>query len=79
MHTIKVNYTIPEELDKKLRQLIKSRERSSFVTKAITEKLKKLEKEEINKQLAEGYKTRAAEGREINQEWEAATLEKWDE
>jgi metal-responsive CopG/Arc/MetJ family transcriptional regulator len=79
MHTIKVNYTIPEELDKKLRQLIKSRERSSFVTKAITEKLNQLEKEKLRKQLREGYKAREYEDMKITEEWELATLEEGDD
>lgn len=79
MPSVRVNYTIPQELEKELKRLIKARERSAFVTKAIKEKLKELEKEALKKQLTEGYKARAAEGREINREWEAATLENWDE
>lgn len=79
MPTVRVNYTIPKDLNVKLNRLVKSRERSSFVTKAIDEKLRLLEKEELKKRLAEGYKARAEEDKEINQEWDVATAENWDD
>lgn len=79
MRSARVNYTIPKELHEKLNSLVKFRERSSFVAKAIEDKLKLQEKEELKKQLAEGYKARAVEDKEISKDWEVATMENWDD
>lgn len=79
MRAARVNYTIPKHLHEKLNRFVKPGERSSFVTKAIEEKLRLQEKENLKKQLAEGYKNRAAEDKEINKEWDVATMENWDD
>lgn len=74
MRTLKLNFTIPEDVAEALRNRIQQRRRSAFVTAALVEKLKKLEEEE----LIEGYQARNVEDTDINKEWENLTLQKWD-
>ncbi len=79
MSAVKVDFTIPKELDEKLRQTVEPGQRSSFVAQAIRERLAVLERERIVVALREGYLATREEDAQINSEWEGATLEKWPE
>jgi hypothetical protein len=77
MKTLKLNFTVPEDVAEALRAHVSKRKRSAFVSAAVAEKLKELEKEQLKQSLVEGYQARRAEDIEINQQWEGATLEEW--
>lgn len=77
MKTLKLNFTVPEDIAQALKSRINKRKRSAFVAAAVLEKLKELEQEQLEKELQEGYQARREEDAEINKEWERATLEKW--
>ncbi len=77
MRAIRLNFTIPEEIAERLREKVAERGRSAFIVEAIKERLDQMEREQFRLFMAEGYCVRREEDREMNQEWEAATLEKW--
>ncbi len=77
MKTLKINFTIPEEVAATLRARVGERKRSAFVAAAIQEKLDQLEEEQLRQALEEGYRVRRDEDAEVNREWEGATLESW--
>ena len=77
MKTLKLNFTVPEDIAEELRTRVSKRHRSAFVAAAVAEKLKELEAEQLRQSLVEGYKARQAEDIEVNQEWEGVTLEEW--
>jgi hypothetical protein len=77
MKTLKLNFTVPEDVAEALKTRVSKRKRSAFVTAAVAEKLKYLEQEHLRQSLVEGYQARQAEDAEISQEWEGAALEKW--
>ncbi len=77
MRTIRLNFTIPEEIAERLREKIAERGRSAFIAEAIKERLDEMEREQFRLLMAEGYRVRREEDREMDQEWEAATLENW--
>ena len=77
MKTLKLNFTIPEDIAEALKTRISKRKRSAFVAEAVAEKLKNLEQEHLRQALMEGYQIRQAEDAEVNQEWEGATLKEW--
>jgi hypothetical protein len=77
MKTLKLNFTVPEDVAESLRNRISKRKWSAFVTEAVRTKLKELEEEQLNRVLAEGYQARREEGIEIDREWQATTLERW--
>lgn len=77
MKSIKLNFTIPEHTASRLRRVVADGNRSGFVGAAIDEKLDQVERQQFFELLKEGYQVRRQEGIEINQEWEAITLEGW--
>lgn len=77
MKTLKINFTIPEDVAEALKSRVGKRKRSAFVVAAVADKLKELEEEQIRQSLVEGYQARQAEDAGVNQEWEGATLEEW--
>jgi hypothetical protein len=75
MKTLKLNFTVPEEVAEELKARVSKRKRSAFVSAAVLESLKKLEQEQLRQALVEGYKARQEEDAEVNREWEGATIE----
>ncbi len=77
MKTLKLNFTVPEDIAEALKTRVSKRKRSAFVAAAVAEKLKELEEEQLRQTLVEGYQARKAEDAKVNGEWEKATLEEW--
>jgi hypothetical protein len=77
MKTLKLNFTIPEDVAEALKSRVNKRKRSAFVAAAVADKLKELEEEQLRQSLVEGYRARQTEDAGVNQEWERATLEEW--
>ena len=77
MSAVKVDFTIPRELQQRLKRAIQPRQRSAFVAAAIAEKLHAVERARLNAELREGYLATRDENARINGEWETATLEGW--
>lgn len=77
MRTVKVNFTIPEDIVATLKARVGERGRSAFVGAAIRDRLAHLEQEELRRNLVEGYLARREEDAEVSKEWEGPTLEHW--
>ncbi|MCL4458799.1 MAG: hypothetical protein M1136_04295 [Chloroflexi bacterium] len=77
MKTLKLNFTVPEDVAEALKARVSKRKRSAFVAAAVLDKLQELEREQLRQALMEGYQARREENTEINREWEGATLEGW--
>jgi len=77
MKTLKVNFTIPEDIVLALNNRIEMRKRSAFVATAVREKLKEIEKEDMTKLLVEGYQALAEEHASRESDWENVSLESW--
>ncbi len=75
--TLKLNFTVPEDVARELKTRIGKRKRSAFVVEAVRVKLEELKKDQLRQELIEGYRARCQEDIGINQEWENATLESW--
>ena len=75
MKTKRLNITLPEEIADRLSSIPN---KSKYIAEALSEKIKREKKEALDALLREGYQATRLEGREINAEWEAATLEHWD-
>jgi metal-responsive CopG/Arc/MetJ family transcriptional regulator len=70
-----MNVKILEEL----MRLVEKRKRSEFINQAVLEKIKRVKKEFLEKELEEGYKLRSKEALEISKDFETVDLEGWDE
>ena len=77
MKTLKLNFTVPEDIAEALKARISKRKRSAFVAAAVLDKLKELEQEQLGQALVEGYQARREEDTETNREWETSTLGEW--
>jgi Arc/MetJ-type ribon-helix-helix transcriptional regulator len=79
MKTLKLNFTIPEDVAEALKTQVSSRKRSAFVSEAVRARLKEMEEEKLKQLLIEGYKAREKESAELDAEMEYATLENLDD
>ena len=79
MNMVRMNITIPEDLARQLDQLVDSRKKSRFITETLKERVKKIEKDKLQKMLEEGYKRRKEESISISRDFESIDLEGWDE
>lgn len=79
MSVVRMNITIPEELAQQLDKLIGPRKKSHFITETLKERIERIQDEELQKMLEEGYKVRKQESQSIAEEFESADLEGWDE
>ncbi|MBA7519969.1 hypothetical protein ES705_12057 [subsurface metagenome] len=70
----RLNITLPEEIAQEIKDIPN---KSGFISEAVKEKLERINKEKLDKLLIEGYKATRKEDKEINQEWEKITLERW--
>ena len=77
MKTLKVNFTMSEDVVATLKGRVSERNRSAFVTAAVRDRLHDLEQEELRQILIEGYQARQNEDAEVSKEWEVPTLEGW--
>ena len=76
--TLKLNFTVPEDIAQELKNRVSKSKRSAFVTEAVRRRLEELTQKQLEQELKEGYITRRKENEELNREWETATLEKWE-
>lgn len=71
----RLNITLPDEIAK---QLSEKHNKSRFIAEALKEKFEKEKRKKIERLLREGYKASSKEDKELNEDWEKASLEKWD-
>ena len=79
MNTIRLNITLPENLAHQLDRLVGPRKKSRFITETLRQRIEKIQNEQMQKLLEEGYKDRKAESLAITKEFEPIDLEGWDE
>ena len=79
MSVVRMNITVPEELAQQLDKLIGPRKKSHFITETLKERIERIQNEELQKMLEEGYKVRKQESQSITEEFESVDLEGWNE
>ncbi len=67
MNTVRVNITLPLEIAELLKDV---KNKSGFIAEAIRERIEKERKAYLIRELAEGYKVRKIEDRELAKEWD---------
>ena len=77
--TVRLNITIPKDLAEALKKFAGPRKRSQFIAEAVKQRIEQKEKEEMQKELEEGYQAAARQGLAIAKEFETADLDGWDE
>ena len=79
MNTVRLNITLPEELAEQLDKLVAPKKKSSFISETLRERIEKIQNEQLQKLLEEGYKATRKESLALAEEFEPADLEGWDE
>jgi metal-responsive CopG/Arc/MetJ family transcriptional regulator len=77
--TVRINVILSRELMESVNDNAGSRSRSRFISEALQEYVRKIKKDELEKQLEEGYQAAAKESIALAEEFEAVDLEGWDE
>ena len=77
--TVRINVTLPRELMESVNDIAGSRSRSRLISESLREYIRKIKKDELEKQLEEGYRAAAKESIALAEEFEAVDLEGWDE
>ncbi len=70
MNTVRMNITLSSEIAEMLKNV---KNKSSFITEAIRERIEREEKAYLVKELTEGYKIRKSEDHQIALEWDTAS------
>ena len=60
-------------------KLVGRKKKSRFIAETLKQRIEKIQHEELQKTLEEGYKTRKEESHAIAKEFESADLEGWDD
>ena len=79
MSVVRMNITVPEELAQQLDKLIGPRKKSHFIAETLKERIERIQNEELQEILEEGYKVRKRESQSITEEFQSVDLEGWDE
>jgi metal-responsive CopG/Arc/MetJ family transcriptional regulator len=79
MSVVRMNIVSPEELARQLDKLVGPKKKSRFITETLKQRIEKIQHEELQKTLEEGYKARKEESHMLAKEFESVDLEGWDE
>jgi len=77
--TVRINVTLPRELIESVNHIAGPRSRSRLISEALREYIRQIAKNELEKQLEEGYQAAAKESIALSEEFAAVDLEGWDE
>lgn len=70
MNTVRINITLPLEIADMLKDV---KNKSSFIAEAIRERIERDEKNHLIKELAEGYRVRKSEDKELVLDWDTTS------
>ncbi len=79
MNTVRLNVTLPAELAQQLNNLAGPKKKSRFIAETLRQRIEKIQNEQLQILLEEGYKSAKQESLAIAKEFEFVDLEWWDE
>jgi len=79
MNTVRLNVTLPKELARQLDNLAGPKRKSRFIAETLRQRIEKIQNEQLQILLEEGYKSAKQESLAIAKEFESVDLEGWDE
>jgi metal-responsive CopG/Arc/MetJ family transcriptional regulator len=77
--SVRMNITLPKDLANELDAFASPREKSRFIAESLRDRLSRLRREKLEKDLEAGYRARAQEARSLAKEFENVDLEGWDD
>jgi len=79
VNTVRLNITLPKEIAQQLDNLAGPKKKSLFITETLRQRMEKIQNEQLQILLKEGYKSTRQESLAIAKEFEPLDLEGWDE
>ena len=79
MNTVRLNITLPGELALQLDDLAGHKKKSSFIAESLKDRIEKVQREQLQALLEEGYKARRQESFAMAGEFELVDLDGWEE
>ena len=79
MNAVRLNITLPEELVRQLDDLAGPRNKSRFIAETLRQKIERMQNEQLQALLEEGYKSARQESLDLAKDFELVDLEHWDE
>jgi len=79
MNTVRLNVTLPKEIAEQLDNLAGTRKKSRFIAETLRQRIEKIQNEQLQTLLEEGYKAARQESLNITKEFEPVDLEGWAE
>jgi metal-responsive CopG/Arc/MetJ family transcriptional regulator len=79
MSVVRLNITLPEDLARKLDEIVKTKEKSRFIAETLRQRIERIQHEQLQEALEEGYKVRREESQFIAKDFEAVDMEGWNE
>ena len=79
MSVVRLNITLPDDLAQKLDEIVKTKEKSRFIAETLRQRIERIQHEQLQKALEEGYKARREESHFVAKDFEAIDLEGWNE
>jgi metal-responsive CopG/Arc/MetJ family transcriptional regulator len=79
MSVVRLNITLPEDLARKLDAIVRTKGKSRFIAETLRQRIERIQHEQLQKTLEEGYKARREESQFIAKDFEAIETEGWDE
>ena len=70
MNTVRINITLPLEIAEMLKNV---KNKSSFISEAIRERIERENRTNLIRELSEGYKIRKKEEKEISLDWDTTS------
>ena len=70
MNTVRMNITLPSEIAELLKSV---KNKSNFIAEAVKERIEREERNQLIKELKEGYKIRKSEDNLLALEWDMTT------
>jgi len=79
MNTVRLNITLPKEIARQLDSMVGPKKKSDFIAETLRQRIEKIQYEELQGLLEEGYKSTKQESLSMTKEFEPFDLEGWDE
>lgn len=79
MNTVRLNITLPKEIARQLDSVAGPKKKSQFIAETLRQRIEKIQYEELQRLLEEGYSSTKQESLSMAKEFEPFDLEGWDE
>jgi metal-responsive CopG/Arc/MetJ family transcriptional regulator len=75
--SVRTTVQLDQDLAERVRKLVPPRGLNRFINQAVEDRVKQLEREQLEARMKEGYLATREDRDELNQDWQDVDLEDW--